>query len=291
MENVRIKIFGSNSSLSPIENLKNAFVSLGCIIVNESPDLIFDLTGFFEDAIECGKKYPKAIKIFNLLNADINNTNWGDGRNVRRQLLQADIPTTVSKSTKKDIKGRTGIDCEVIYFPMKSVTQMNLPRTLDFLYVGRLFNKEKRFKIIPQIFKKINIPQERFVTVGPEDPGFGYYAGLVTDEHLNLIYNYSKYLFCPCEHEGSMSMLEAIITDCFPLVCHDNEWVKEFELMLFACDYDVDSFINKIGDIENNTGKYVMAIDELKPKIIEKFDVKNVARRIIDLYYNYKNSK
>lgn len=288
---MKIKLFGFNGSVvSPLELLKRAFVDLGCEIVDEAPDCIFDVTGFFENTIEYSKRYPRAVKIFNLLNADINNPNWGDGRDVRRQLLQADVPTTVSESTRKDIKNRIGVDCEVIYFPMKPVTQMNFFRTLDFLYVGRLFNKEKRFKIIPEIFKKTKISSEKLIIVGPEDPGFGHYTGLVGDDQLNLIYNCSKYLFCPCEHEGSMSMLEAVIADCFPLVCHDNEWVKEFGLTPFACDYDANSFINKIRDIEQNTEKYVKILDELKPKIVEKFDVKSVAKRIINLYNKCKKA-
>lgn len=288
---LKIKIMGYQGALSPIKQLSKTFIDLGHQIVDEDPDFIYNATGFFEDSIEYGKKYPKAVKMFNLLNADINNPNWGDGRNVRNQLLQADIPTTVSESTKKDIFNRIGIICDVIYFPMKDVEQKPIPKGIDFLYVGRLFNKEKRFWLAVETLKKLSRSIEKMVIVGPENPGVGYYAGLIGDVELSLIYNSSQYLFCPCIHEGSMSMIEAVMGDCFPLVCNDNNWVYEFGLDCFVCEPNADSFIAKIKDIENNIDKYVKIIDKLKPKIIEKFEITNVVKRIINLYHEYKNER
>lgn len=127
---IRIKTFGYRTLVSPLSRLDGVFQKLGAEIVDHDPELIFDLTGFFEDSIECGKKYPQAVKIFNLLNADINNPNWGDGRDVRRQLLHADIVTTPSESTRKDILNRTGVDSRVIYFPIKKISKINLIMSL-----------------------------------------------------------------------------------------------------------------------------------------------------------------
>lgn len=285
---IRIKTFGYKDRISPLKALEKSFEGLGCQIVDEDPDLIFDLTGWFTDTIEYSKKYPKAIKIFNLLNVDINNPNWGDGRDVRSQLLEADIVTTVSESTKRDIKERTGVDCEVIYFPIKKIVKKRILRNIEFLYVGRLFSAEKRFENVVQTMNLLGYPGERLIIAGPEDPNvhplIGRYVGLKNDKELNALYNQSRFLLCPCEHEGSLCVFEAIFGDCIPILSVDNNWSKEFSLEPLSCDPDPISVINKTREIESNYDYYLDLINKLKPGIIEKFSAQNVAKRIIKLY-------
>lgn len=280
---MKIKVFGWNQNISSvIPIMEEEFKKLGCEI-GDNPDLIMDFTGFFDDAIEYGKKYPKAKKIFNLLNADVNNPNWPEQK-AREQYLQCDIPTTVSESTRKDILSRTGIDTQVIYWPMKSITNLNYMKSLDFAYVGRLYSQEKRFNLVVETLKLLKYPISSLILVGPESFPQAYNVGLVPEPILNEVYNSTKYLFCPCWREGSMSMLESCLGNCIPIVCNDNYWVHEFGLTDFAADPHPVAMAEKIIEIDKNLVMYRNKLQSIVPNIIEKFDKTNVAKRIIDLY-------
>lgn len=283
---MKIATFGYRGALSPYPSLEEEFKKLGHEIIYENPDLIFDLTGFYDDALELAKKYPKAKKIFNTLNADIKNPHWPETK-TREQLLQADLVTSVSESTAKDVTARTGIEIkEIIYWPMKNVYPIKeiTIRGIDFLYVGRLYSAEKRFGLIPEAIKLLKYDPNLLVVAGSERPPIGYYAGLINEETLNQLYNSSRYVFCPCWHEGSMSMLEAVVGGAFPIICNDNNWVQEFGLEDFAVDPMPKALAAKVIDIQQHQKEYRQIIDDLRPIIIEKFGLTNFAKRIIDLY-------
>lgn len=295
---MKIKTFGYRKGVSPLDSLDRAFESLGHQIITDEKgecDVIFDLTGFPDEAIEYSKTHPQAIKIFNLLNADINNPNWGDGRNLKEQLLQADIVTTPSESTRKDILNRVGINSTVIYFPIKKIWKTNILKNIDFLYVGRIFNNEKRFDLVVKTVFELGHPTGRLLVVGPENPNLnsivGYYSGCVDDDKLNIVYNQSNILLCPCKHEGSLAMLEAVLADCIPIVSTDNEWVYEFNMLELSCNPDVESMIAKINDVAQNYQKYLRKLDELKPLIRARFEIEHVAQRILNLYQMIHDSK
>lgn len=282
---MKIKVFGYQGISNATNYVKQSFVDLGHEVTETGPvDLIFDLNGFFEDALNYKANVsPNAKTIFNLLNADVNNPNW-PVELAREQLAKCDVPTTVSESTRKDILDRTGVNCEIIYYPMQPVSKLAIPRSLDFIYVGRLYNKEKRFNLVADTMKLLKYPLSSVVVAGPEATNETYNTGPINNNDLNIIYNSAKYLFCPCWREGSMSMLEAATVGTFPIVCNDNFWVSEFNLDMFAADPTPESLAMKIMDIEQNRSKYSQELDRVAPLIIDKFSSLNVAKKIIELY-------
>ncbi len=280
---MKIKTFGYRAGVSSLAALEKAFIDLGHeVITEDEPDLIFDLNGWFDDAIAYGEKYPKAKKIFNLLNADVKNPNWGAGK--IGQLSQASICTTVSESTRNDILKRTGVDCEVIYFPMKAVSHLNYMKTIEFLYVGRLYNPEKRFMLVKDILEAVKFPTNKLVVAGPEQPPFGIYTGLLPENHLNELYNSCSFLLAPCEREGSMSIIEGAVAGCFPIVAYDNFWAHEFGFSEFTADPNPLSMAAKIMTILHNKDHFKKILDDIRPGLLEKFAVESVAKRVISLY-------
>jgi glycosyltransferase involved in cell wall biosynthesis len=287
MSELKIATFGYRGPLSLYPALDHEFVRLGHkIVTNEEPNFMFDCCGTYENILEHSKKYPKAKKIFNTLSADVRNPNWPFVK-MREQLLQADLVTSVSQCTANDIKERTGVECkEITYWPIKDVKHLNYHKTLDFLFVGRLYNWEKRFSLIPEVLKLINYDVKHLMVVGSERPPVGRYIGLVSEDDLNEIYNSTRYVFCPVWREGAMSMLEACVAGAFPIVCNDNSWVSEFGLDDFASNPIPLDLAKKIMEIEANKTKYTKILDELRPQIIEKFGLTNFANRLIRLYEN-----
>ncbi len=274
---ISIKLFGYRGPLSMYPALDNELIKLGHKIIenDDEADLAFDCTGYFEDILEYSKKYPKTKKIFNTLSADTRNPNWLAAK-MREQLLQADLVTSVSQCTADDIKKRTGIECkEILYWPMKDITFLNYQKTLDFMYVGRLYNWEKRFSLIPEVLNLLNYDWDYLVVVGSEKPPIGRFTGLVSEPDLNEIYNSTRFVFCPVWREGAMSMLEGCVAGAYPIVCNDNSWVSEFGLDEFASDPTPESMAKKIMDIQKNESKYTEILNTLRPKIIEKFGLNN----------------
>lgn len=282
---MKIKLFGYLGQLSPIPLFRTAFTELGHeVIDNGEPDLIYDTTGGADGFMEYKAQYPRAKTISTLLNADINNPNW-EAEKFGRIMKSVDVAVTVSESTKKDIKDRIGVDCKVIYFPMREVKPLNLEyRGIDFIYIGRLYNPEKRFNIIKPALLSLNYPYQNLVVVGPERVDGPYCTGFIADEDLNVILNSARFTLCPCWHEGSMSMLEAVVCGSFPICCTDNEWTYEFGLQDFAAEPSPTGIAKKIFDINQDIKGYKDKLNALIPNIKEKCDKINVAKRVIDLY-------
>lgn len=282
---MNIKLFGYQGQLSPTPLMASAFTSLGHEIVQDGEcDLVYDITGGEAGFEEYKAKYPRAKTISTLLNADILNPNWEEDK-FRRIMNSVDACVTVSKSTQKDIKDRIGVESSVVYFPLREVYFENLSyRGIDFMYVGRLYNKEKRFDLIKPALKALSYDSSKLVVVGPEQLPEYSCTGFLEDETLNTLYNSARFLLSPCWHEGSMSMLEAIITKTFPVCCTDNEWTHEFGLDDFAAEPDPVKYAEKIQEINTNQLKYKNKIEELIPLIQEKFNKVNVAKRVIEVY-------
>ncbi len=288
---LKIKTYGDRNPMSGLLQLEKAWKELGYEITDFEPDILYHSTGFFSDLLEDSKKYPNAIKIGCLLDANPLNKNWGPPSIVRDQLLQLDIPITISNTAQKQIMNRTGVKCQVVYYPIKNLTKLKYPsRGIRMLVVGRVYSQNKRLQLIHDTAEKYCGDPEQIVFVGPEKPPFGIYGGLVDEEMLNVCYNSTVFLLGLSSVEGMyLSPLEACTVNTIPIVTSDNECMGEFDLIKhFAAEPHPIKLANKMKEIEKNFDKYQDIANQLGEKFKNRFSAKMIAQNILDLYWAYK---
>lgn len=209
----------------------------------------------------------------------------------RPKLSLAHKVTCISKTVQNDIKQFLGIDAEVIYNPIKDVYPLNLEtRKIFALFVGRALAPNKRVKdIIYPLYQFLckNYQNGKYMIhfVGSENPGFGAFHGIVSDEELNRLYNDSAFTLISSKQEGlNLPMIEAICTGSIPIVCSDMSTASELCPPSFLCSSDNTGMIFKLfkdiewlKDADNICEKY----GELYR---EKFSPKSIASNIISVY-------
>jgi glycosyltransferase involved in cell wall biosynthesis len=283
---MKIKTFGFRGLVTPLFALENELIKLGHEIVDENTEadlcLNLMLDQEYEKTFQYKLKYPKCKLVLNLLNYPTDNPNYTS--RLPDILSHADLITTVSEFTTRDIKKNTGFDSKVLYYPMKNITNLSLEKDMPFFYVGRLYSEQKRFWIIPKIFEYLKLPSNYFFVSGPEHTPFGNNLGFLEEKDLNVMYNRAKFILCPCSYEGSMMLIEGVVAGCFPVCCNDNNWLEEFGLLPFAADPNPGAIGDKIAEILNNQDKYNKILDELRLTYTEKMAVSNVAKRLVDFY-------
>lgn len=286
---MRIKTFGNKNPLSGLPQLEKAWIEMGHEIVTENPNLLFHANGFFGDLLDDSLKYPKATKIGCLLDANPLNKNWGPPEMVKNQLLQLDIPVTISKTAQKQILYRTGVKCEVVGYPIKELTNLKYPiRGVRMLVVGRIYSENKRLHLIRSTAEAYCGDAEQVLFVGPEKPPFGIYAGLVNEEMLNVYYNSSVYLLGLSSVEGLyLSPFEAMSVSTIPILASDNACIQEFELQNFCANPYPVALANKMKEMDQNFDKYLKKAEKLGEKFKKQFSAQTVAQNILDLYYKF----
>ena len=290
---LRIKTFGNRNPLSGLSQIEGGFVSLGHVIVDDNPDIIYHANGYFDDLLEYARNYPNATKIGCLLDADPLNPNWGPPEIVEDQLLQLDIPVTISYTAQQQILKRTNVKCAVVYYPIKRVECLDYPvRGVRMLVVGRIYSKNKRLQLIKDVAEKYCGDYEQVLFVGPEKPPFGIYAGLATEEMLNVYYNSSVFLLALSSTEGLyLPMLESAVAKTIPILTLDNSCVREFGLQKFAADPNPKDIVDKMNHIERHFKEYSREITLLGVGFKERFSGKAVAKNILALYHDHKKDK
>lgn len=158
-----------------------------------------------------------------------------------------------------------------------------------FLYVGRAKDPIKRIGLVYNSLLKIEDGLKKIKICGSEDPGFGNYLGIISDEDLNKIYNESRYVFLPSKAEGvGLPMIEAMICGSIPITCSDNLTAKEFSPQEFISEPDPILIKKKIEELDK---KYIY-FRELSLKYGKKyknqFNKKNIAKNIIEIFNRYK---
>lgn len=287
---LKIKTFGYKESLlATLPRIEQGLIHHGVDLNSNRPDIVYHNNGFYEDVLDyCKALDYKPFKIFCLLDIAEHNPGW-PYKKAKEQLAQADVICAISETVKKQIQDKLGFEkVEVIYQPIKDVTYLNYAKTLEFLYVGRAFDPNKRCNLMVSVLNLIKFPLDNLIIVGPDNPSYGYYAGIIGDEELNVIYNSSKYVFLLSKFEGlALTAIESVTSGAIPILCNDNPIVKEFKLEDFAANPDPVSIAQKLEHMVNNNNYYVNKLNELRPGFLEKFDKFNVAKRIIDIYYKY----
>ena len=151
------------------------------------------------------------------------------------------------------------------------------------MYIGRLYEPNKRFSLALQALSLLNINKNQFLIAGPDDPGHGLnYIGCVDDKTLNLLYNKSKILICTTEY-GVLGLppIEAVICGCIPILCKDNPAVQEFKLDNFAFPPNPNEIAKAIMEI--NKEKLQPEVDLVGKNLFNLLNKNKIAKNIEEL--------
>ena len=283
---MKIAVFGM---LPFTQLIKEGFKKLEHKISLEDPELIYanDPRGFNE-AMLLKKKYPNAYLILNMLDIP-----WHLSTSIKQQTMflvdnflnKADVITVISFKVKKDLSQFVNKNIHVIYNPTQDVYyEKDIKKNNMFLYVGRANDPIKRIKLVYDSLLKIENGIKNIKICGSENPGFGNYLGIVSDQELNKLYNSTKYLFLPSKAEGiGLSMIEAMICGSIPITCSDNKTAKEFSPADFICDPNAQSIVNKIDELNKEYEiKRKLAL-EFGKKYKNQFNKATIAKNILNL--------
>ena len=289
MESIKIAIFGADGYTCQMPRIKEGMQSLGHILTEESPDLIYsnDPTGY-EKAMNLKKQFPKSFLIFNFLDIPWHMPNVDKQTKllVEHFLSKADAVTVISYKVKEDLSKFLNKGIGVIYNPIKDVYyDESIKKKNTFLYVGRANDPIKRVNLLKEALLKTKNGINDIKICGSENPGFGIYLNVVSDHELNKLYNSSKYLLLPSKAEGlGLTMIEAMICGSLPIACSDNKTAKEFLPKDFICDPDPKSIFNKIEELEKEYDVKRNLALEYGKKYKIKFDKLNIAKKIIKIF-------
>ena len=289
MNNIKVSILGSDGYTCQIPRIKEGMEILGHVLSQDSPDLIYsnDPRGYNE-ALLLKKKYPNAYLIFNFLDIPWHHPNIEKQTEllVKNFLLKADAVSVISIKVKRDLSKFFSKKIHVIYNPIKDVHfNEKVKKNNMFLYVGRANDPVKRIKLVRDSLLKIENGLKEIKICGSENPGFGNYMGVVSDEDLNKIYNESKYVLLPSKAEGiGLPMIEGMICGTIPITCSDNLTAKEFSPPDFICEPNAQSVVNKINELDKVYEEKRKIALKFGKKYRVQFDKKNIAINIINIF-------
>ena len=294
MNHVKVCILGADGYTCQIPRIKEGMESLGHILSENSPDLIYsnDPKGY-KKALILKEKYPNAYLIFNFLDIpwNIKNIERQTELLVKNFFLKADAVSVISSKVQKDMAKFYDKKIHVIYNPIKDVYfDEKIKKNNMFLYVGRANDPVKRIKLVHDSIIKIPEGLKNIKICGSENPGFGNYVGVISDKDLNKLYNSSKFVLLPSKAEGiGLPMIEGMICGTIPVTCSDNLTAKEFSPSEFICEPNAQSIVNKIEELDKKyETKREMAL-KLGEKYKIQFDKKTIAKNIIEVLNSGKN--
>lgn len=231
---MRISVLGSDGTiLCQLQALRDAFTALGHTVHTKQyldPDLAFTFVGNgpYETYLMSAKDRPFIFNVLDLC------PHCADHQDILRrfaaQLPAAAKVTTISKSVQSQLITLCDIQSEVIYYPMKPVTNT---RTKKHPYrvalVGRTSDPNKRCGVAVMALVRAGFKESEVVIVGPEYPGWGTRLGTVSDEVLNEIYNSVDYVMMLSKEEGiGLPGPEAACAGALPIVLPDLSTYDEF---------------------------------------------------------------
>ncbi len=289
---MKIKTFGwRHNILDQISRIEEGFLALGHELTDDEPDILYKNNDFFDDAWQfydkCNKK---PFTIFNILDLQLDTWNRRQLEQLNDDLNTCDVVTCISETVKKDIQEVFNIEATVIYNPAKPTYSLGIDsKTFPFLYVGRANSKNKRFSLIKETFKLANWQDKYIKVCGSENPSFGQYQGIVSDEKLNELYNNAAVLLMPSESEGiGLGYIEMLQVYGVVLGCSDCEAANEFLPKEMICDPTPIDIKNKILEIQANFGYFRQLAFQYGLKYKEQFSGINVVKRIIEIYEKNK---
>lgn len=300
---MRASILGSDGNiLCQVNAIREGFAALGHehIADMRHPDSAFVFVGNppYDNYIELAKSREKKV-IFNVLDIcwhckEVNETI----ETLKRQLPLADKVTCISKAVQSDLKNACGVDAEVIYYPMKPVKFTDTKKYPKFkvAMVGRLLDPNKYGSVAISALIKAGFNEADVAIVGPEYCGWGTSVGMVSDEVLNDIYNSVDYVIMLDKNAGiGLPAIEAACCGAIPIVAphlatYDELWSQSF----LSLNYKTLNNSSKIADLISSIEANPVWKQEIKRDMLAygelyfrpKFDAKEVAKRIIDIYHS-----
>ena len=289
MKPIKFSIFGADGFTCQMPRIRDAMKSLGHVLTEESPDLIYsnDPTGY-PKAMGLKKKFPNSYLILNFLDVPWHMPKVEQQTKllVEYYLSKSDSTTVISFKVKEDLSKFLNKKIDVIYNPVKDVFyDKSIKKNNTFLYVGRANDPVKRIKLLKETLLKTKNGINEIIICGSENPGFGNYLNVVPDEKLNKLYNSSKYLCLPSKAEGlGLTMIEAMICGSLPIACSDNKTAKEFLPEDFICKPEPQSMLNKIEELDKEyETKRNLALEYGKKYKIQ-FDKINIVKNILNIF-------
>ena len=292
MKSIKVSILGADGFACQIPRIKEAMQNLGHILSEESPDLIYsnDPTGY-PKAMHLKKRFPNSYLMLNFLDVPWHMPNVDQQTKllVEHFLIKSDSVTTISFKVKEDLAKFLSKKIEVIYNPIKDVFHdASIKKDNTFLYVGRANDPIKRINLLKHTLLKTINGLKEIKICGSENPGFGNYLNVVSDQDLNKLYNSSKFLCLPSKAEGlGLTMIEAMICGSLPIACSDNKTAKEFLPKDFICDPSPQSMFDKIEELNKEYGAKRKLALEYGKKYKIQFDKKSIVKNILNIF-NYK---
>ena len=289
MKPIKISMFGADGYTCQMPRIKEAMQNLGHILSEDSPELIYsnDPTGY-EKAMLLKKKFPNSFLIFNFLDVPWHMPNVDKQTKllVEHFLAKSNAVTVISHKVKHDLAKFLDKKIEVIYNPIKDVFyDENIKKNNTFLYVGRANDPIKRISLLKTALSKTTNGIMDIKICGSENPGFGTYLNVVSDQELNRLYNSSKYLLLPSKAEGiGLTMIEAMICGSLPIACSDNKTAEEFLPKDFICEPNAQSISVKIEELNKEYHVKRKLALEYGQKYKIQFDKINVAKNILSVF-------
>ena len=293
---MKVKILGwRDEELSIVNRLEKGFEELGheVAVFNDKPDLLIAINpDVYDEAIKT-QVAKNGLKIFNILDVPEHLLDNYPLDEVKGKLEQADIITCISKSTKKQVKKYFKKNAEVVYTPSLEIESVHRPRDIDFLYVGRAADPNKRFRLILNCLRDAGMPHNSLHICGPDITMYGVYHGVVASSKLNDLYHQAKAVLLPSRIEGvGLSMVEGAMAGAIPITCTDNPTAKEFGFEEFSADPSVDSYsmAMRVAMMDYTNKKQRVSEIVQKQKLFDKFDKKTVAKKYVGFYEDRLNS-
>jgi glycosyltransferase involved in cell wall biosynthesis len=287
---MKIKTYGARFYADQISRIDKGFLDLGHELVSESEfaDVIYnnDFEQIYTTIVEHISYKVKYIQ--NVLDLPFHCWKSSDFKQCKERLLQASAVTTISETVKEQILKEFGITAHCIYQPIKPITNLNLKKSIEFAFIGRNLDPNKRTRLGIEVINKFRetIPNIRAVSVGGEDMRVDgiEHLGILNDEELNEVYNKTKYVFCLGSVEGlCLPIPESICGSSIPICLGDNPTAFEFCPHAFIAKPEVDEIYKKIQKLDFYYEDLVEGI--CKPLSIiyqQQFSPKQVAQNIID---------
>ena len=290
---LKIRVFGwRNPPLDQITRIEQGFRELGHFVVNGDCDLIYcHDSSQYEEAIKCLHCCSSKTKLFlKVLDVPAHNPNY-DYEKTREILKQADKVLANSFFVQNQIQKYFNLDSYVVYETAKQVPVLeNRGNRFLFFFAGRACDSNKRFYLIKSVINKLNLSPNLVATAGPENPGYGQYFGIVTDELLFWLYNNSYFTALPSKVEGvGLPMVEAVMCERIPIVCNDNLTALELLPAEFCVEPTTEAIAEYVTKLYENPLEYVFLQkrikNEIAPVFRQKFSPRSAATRILDAYY------
>ncbi len=217
---------------------------------------------------------------------------------LRAELVQADAVCVISEFVQNQVRFHLGMDSHVVYNPIKSITRNPARRNSIgclFVHVGRRSDINKRAILGVHALQLLGVGPDRVALVGNE-PGWGEYQGVLSDDNLNHVYNHVDFTLCTSKTEGlCLPVLESMAAGVIPVVCNDMTTRQELLPSRVFPEYDlVDpdprSVALFIAQFMNNADRMTEMKNRLYQHYVENWAVrtspKGVASAILGVYHS-----